>query len=138
MKNSTKYTARKIYLFASLLAMIGLLSSFTLPYPWIKLGTQTASFRSDYDEILVTGRRGTFDHIRLEVKKANIHLTKVVVIYRHGAPETIQVKRNIPAGSFTRAVNLRGGNRIIHKVVFYYNTHAYEGKRAKITLWGKH
>ncbi len=114
------------------------LSSFTQIKPWIKLGSQTVTYKVDHDELYITARQGTFRKLKIQVDKSNVHLSKMIVFYRHGSPETVHLKKNILAGTSSRALDLKGINRIIHKVVFYYNTHLYEGKRAKVTLLGMH
>lgn len=140
MKSPRKFIEKATLLICGLgfAFSIILLSSFTFAKPWVKLGSQAVTYKVDHDELYVTARQGTFRKLKVEVDKSNIHISKMIVFYRHGAPETVHIKKNILAGSSTRALDLKGNNRIIYKVVFYYNTHLYEGKRAKVTLLGMH
>jgi len=104
--------------------------------PGIKLGSRTVSYTADWDQIFVTSRMGTFNAIRLEVKKADVHMTRVVVHYRNGTKEVVPVHRRVQAGSGTRPLNLKGVNRIINRVVFHYTTPWSEVKKARVVLYG--
>jgi hypothetical protein len=120
-----------------ILGLVLIIISLTTPNDWIKLGSRTVSFKSDWDEIFVTGYKGTFNAIKLSVEKSDVHFDRVIVFYRNRTKEALQIRNNIPAGGETRSINLRGSDRVIRKVVFYYQTHADESKKAKVTLFGK-
>ncbi|MCB0658204.1 MAG: hypothetical protein KDC57_18800 [Saprospiraceae bacterium] len=108
------------------------------PGPWEKLGSRKVTFKQDYDEIVVTGREGTFRALKLMVEDGPIEVDHIVVHYRRGKPEELNVRQHLPAGGETRVLDLRGGDRIIRRVVFYYQSTNTEGRRAKVTLYGKH
>ena len=103
---------------------------------WEKLGSRSVSYKADWDEIMVTGREGRFRAIKLEVAKSDVDFDHVVVVYRNGQREKLQIRNKIPAGGQTRAINLSGKRRIINRVIFYYRTPLYEGRRARVTLYG--
>ena len=113
-------------------------SGFTQGDLWTKLGSRRVSHSADHDEILVTGRAGTFNAIKLEVEKADVTIGRVIVVFRSGGTEEVQVRNRISAGGETRAIDIRGRNRIIRKVIFYYTTQPGEDKKAKVTLYGRH
>ena len=104
---------------------------------WEFLGKRTVNFAIDKDEIPVTLREGTFSKIKLQVKKAPVHFRKVIVHYRNGSREEIELRDNIPAGGETRVIDLRGNKRIITKVTFFYNTKPRARKRAVVRLFGR-
>ena len=126
---------RRIYVGIFLFFLTITLSSFSAS-KWIILGSQTVTFNSDFDEIYITGRKGSFNKLRLQVEKSDLNLNKVIIHYRHGRPEIHKIKQNLASDSFSNALNLKGYNRIIRKVTFYYNTPLYEKKKAKIHLYG--
>lgn len=122
--------------------------AFTSPTPnhiekmplqgWEKLGQRKVNYGLDKDEILVTAREGRFTAVKIMVKKSPINLHKAVIHFRNGSKQEINVRANIPAGGETRAVDIRGGKRIIQKVVFWYDTKGIQDKRAVVELWGRH
>ena len=122
------------------LGIIGVLSmSFVNPVKkWDFLGQRTVNFAIDKDEIPVTLREGTFKKIKLKVRKAPVHFRKVIVHYRNGTKESIELRDNIPAGGETRAIDLKGNNRVIQKVVFYYNSKVKTRRKGLVKLYGMH
>ena len=92
----------------------------------------------DRDAIPVTVREGTFRGIQLKVRKAGVTFRDVKVYYANGSVEDIKIRRHIPAGGETRVIDLDGRNRVITKVVFWYNTKPGRARRATVELWGMH
>lgn len=119
---------------------ITLLSSFTTSQTnlWERLGSRKVSYVGDHDEMMVTAREGTFRALKIKVEKADVHIDHIVVHYRHGRPESLPVRSFIKAGGETRKLDLKGRNRIIRKVDFYYKTPVKEMKKAKVILLGQH
>ncbi len=103
---------------------------------WVKLGERTVNHAVDRDESLVTIKEGTFRKIKLEVKRRQVTFRDVKVHYANGDVQDVQLRRAIPAGGETREIDLTGQNRVITKVVFWYNTTRVRGRRAEVTLWG--
>ena len=103
-----------------------------------KLGVRTINYKLDRDEIPVTIRDGRFTAITLKVKKAPVNLRHCVIHYANGKSQKVEFRKNIPAGGQTRLVNLEGGKRVIRKVVFWYDTQNFAGRKGQIELWGRH
>ena len=132
--------------FFGLLALIGFFTlACTTPYPaashshrWEKLGQRTVNYHLDRDEIPVTLRDGRFTALKLVVRKAPVHLHRVVVHFGNGEHMEISVRKRIPAGGQTRVIDLPGGKRVIRKVVFWYDTKGLPRGKAVVELWGRH
>ncbi len=115
-----------------------LIEKNNFPPRWEKLGTRKVNYRLDRDEIYVTAREGRFQKLRLQVTKGGINLHRVVVHFANGTTQTIKVNQSIPPGSQSRPLDLDGNKRVIQKVVFYYDTKNFSGRKATVTLWGRH
>ena len=123
----------------ALVLISSMMMSFSVvPKTWDFLGQRKVNFGIDKDEIAVTLREGTFKSIKLKVKKAPVQFRKVIVHYRNGGQESIELRDHIPAGGETRAIDLNGNNRIITKVVFYYNSKVRTNRRGLVQLYGRH
>ncbi len=107
------------------------------PGPWELLGSRKVNFAVDRDEIFVTAREGSFTALQLKVKGAPIDLTRVVVHFRNGQEEVLEVRERIPAGGQTRVLDLPGNRRVITKVVFVYDTRNRARQRSTVELWGR-
>ena len=107
------------------------------PAKWDKLGTRKVNRSLDKDEIIVTGRDGLFSKVKLGVKRSGINMHKMVIHFRNGDKQNVQLRNNIPAGGSTRVIDLKGGKRVIKKVVFWYDTKGIINNKAVIELWGR-
>jgi len=112
--------------------------SLELDNNWEKLGQRRVNYGLDRDEILVTAREGSFTRLRLKVRRGGINLHRCVVHFRNGDTQSLNIRENIPAGGQTRVLDLQGNRRIITKVVFWYDTKNWSGRRAILELWGRH
>lgn len=108
------------------------------PGTWENLGSRKVNYKVDRDEILVTRRDGKFRRIRLEVERGSVNFHEVIVVFGDGSRQKVSVKNVIHEGNATRAIDLRGGKRVINKVIFVYDTKNYESKKAKVRLMGLH
>jgi hypothetical protein len=105
------------------------------PAPWNYLGQATVSGSRDRDRIGVGRNEGRFQSIQLRVAGGSIEFYRVVVNYTNGTSEEVEVRDRIPAGGQTRAIDLRGGDRAISSVEFFYGNERLRG--ARVSLYGR-
>jgi hypothetical protein len=127
-------------LFVLLSVFIGT-SAFTTaetisPPRWEKLGERKVNRKVDRDEILVTAREGRFSKIKIGVRRSGINMHRCVIHFGNGDKQEVAIRKNIPAGSSTRVIDINGGKRVIKKVVFWYDTKGLQDK-AVVSLWGR-
>ncbi len=108
------------------------------PGKWELLGRRKVRYGLDRDEIIVTRAEGTFTKLKLRVLKSGINMHRFVVHFGNGGKQEVAVRKNIRAGGETRVIDLKGGKRVIKKVVFWYDTKGIVGKKATVALWGRH
>jgi len=90
---------------------------------WVELGCQQVSFiGKDRDSIRVGRREGRFKAIRLEARNNDVEVLDLKVVYSNGAPDDIQVRSNIRAGSRTRPLDLKGRDRAIQQIDLVYRS----------------
>ncbi len=105
---------------------------------WERLGSRKVDRRVDHDEIMVTWTDGFFDAIKIVVTGAPLNMHKCVVHFGNGSSQEIELKQNFAQGSDSRVVDLKGNNRIINRISFWYDTKGtYRGK-ATVTVFGHH
>jgi hypothetical protein len=91
----------------------------------------------DHDRIAVTAARGEFRAIRLRVENGPVRFDRVIVHYGNGHSEPIQVRRKVPAGGETHAIDLPGGRRVIESVEFWYERGGWRNeRRPRVVLLG--
>lgn len=111
--------------------------TFTPPR-WEKLGERKVNYSADRDEIFVTAREGRFTALKIMVKKGGINMHKLVVHFGDGSSEELELRNEIPAGGESRVIDLPGKRRVIHHVVFWYDTKNFADRKAVVELWGRH
>jgi hypothetical protein len=104
---------------------------------WIVLGQTTVDGQRDRDTIALGRAEGTFRSIQLRVTGGPVEFYRVVVRFGNGANEEIEVRERIPAGGQTRAIDLRGADRVINSVEFFYGKASWRpSARPRVTLYG--
>ena len=104
---------------------------------WEKLGDRMVDFTTDKDIIYVTALEGKFTALKIKSKSGAINLYKVVVHFSDGTEQVLETKENLASGGETKVFDLKGNERVINRVVFWYDTKNFEGKKAEVELWGK-
>src|SRR5262247_2732940 len=104
---------------------------------WVYLGQANVNGRVDRDRINVGRGRGRFQRIQIRVDRAPIEFYRVVVHYANGRSEEVDVRHRIPAGGQTRAIDLRGDERAIDSVEFFYARGRWgSGREPRVRLYG--
>jgi len=123
-----------------LLLLLGLTGVGTpVPAPlrdWVLLGERIVTDRLDHDAITVTAARGDFSAIRITVSRAAVDFHRVVVHFRNGGKQEIELRETIPSGGESRPVDLKGADRVINRVEFWYDARTVRGRRALVRLFG--
>jgi len=88
---------------------------------WIKLGTQTVSPGVDHDVLMVTEIEQTYNHLKIKVSKAPVHLRNIDIIYNDNTSESHLIERQLKKGASSRNLDLMGYGRVIKQVIFIYS-----------------
>ena len=104
---------------------------------WIHLGDKHVDGKSDHDKISIGRKEGSFRQLQIRVEKAPVNFQRVVVHFGNGADEELQFRELIATGEQTRAIDLRGRNRIIKSVEFWYEKVNWGKDRPTVRLYGR-
>jgi hypothetical protein len=119
------------------LAVLLSIPAMAVSVRWTFLGEKLVNDRLDHDRLLVTAARGDFNSIQLRVKGASVDFHKVVVVYANGGRDEIELRNTIPAGGTSRVIDLRGNERIIKEVIFWYDANTIRGRKAVVRVFAK-
>ncbi|HKX26279.1 MAG TPA: hypothetical protein VJ302_01175 [Blastocatellia bacterium] len=103
---------------------------------WVFLGQTQVNGQRDHDRINIGRAEGRFNSIQIRVQGAPVEFQRVVVNYANGTNEEIELRDRIPAGSQTRAIDLRGGDRTLSSVDFWYSKTNWRSARPRVSLYG--
>lgn len=103
---------------------------------WHKIGEITVNFKTEKDAIVVLGA-DKFKAIKLKVTDAPIRMEDLKVVYENESTEDLQVRSEFAKGGETRVLDLKGGDRNLKKVIFFYKTIPnWKGEKAHVELYG--
>jgi len=108
------------------------------PGTWEFIGTAHAQHMNDHDSIVVAGPNNNFRALQVRVSDAPLRMHRMRVIYENGEPEEIAIRFSIPKGGQSRAIDLKGGERRVHQVDFWYDTKGWLKGTADVSLFGMH
>lgn len=101
---------------------------------WDKLGERWINGGADRDVIHVGRDDGRFTTIKLKAEHSALELFDVVVVFGDGTSYSPGTRLVFGQGSWTRDIDLPGGNRVIRRVEFRYGN-LPGGGRAQLELW---
>jgi hypothetical protein len=105
---------------------------------WEYLGESNVDGRFDHDRIEVGRDEGRFRALQIKVSNAPIYFQRVVVHYENGTSEVLHFRNRIPAGGQTRVFDLRGHQRAIDNVEFFYSRGSWGwSAKPKVRLFGR-
>ncbi|WGK64235.1 hypothetical protein [Croceiramulus getboli] len=123
------------------LLIIGLTGSGFMEAPmvddWQRLGSRKVNYLLDRDVIKVTRNEGTFTKLKIKVTGGSLNMHRIIVHYGNGTRDVLLVKENFRRGGRTRVLDLRGNQRVIRDVIFYYDTKDRSRRRATVHLYAR-
>lgn len=101
-----------------------------------QLGCRKVGFLVDRDVVPVGRLEGRYKSVRLSVAGNAIFLNDVKVVYANGNVDDYPVKAQVPAGSQTRAIDLKGERRAIKQIELTYRSRPSFKGRATVCVIG--
>jgi len=105
---------------------------------WEVLGTLSVSDAKDHDVLAVTGAKGTFRSLKLEVLDRAVQFRSLKLHFANGEMQDVELRDVIPAGGESRVIDIEGvGDRVIRTVELTYDAQSLGGKKARVRVYGK-
>jgi hypothetical protein len=123
----------------SILVAFSLASCMAIAAPpqSVFLGDRTVAFRGDHDVITVGNNEGTFRSLYFVVRRNDVELANLVVVYGNGERERINTRLIFNEGSRSRVIDLQGARRRIQSIQFNYKTvGTWADGRALVAVYG--
>jgi len=120
-----------------LVVTLGQVGQAQRPGRWQYLGEANVDGNLDHDIIQVGRADGKFRALQIRVERAPIEFQRVIVHYGNGERDELEIRDRIRAGGQTRVLDLRGGERNIASVEFWYGKGNYRSQRPKLRLYGR-
>src|SRR5215472_7701369 len=106
-----------------MLAVLFLTASLVLQFEptWIELGSRLVGANQDHDTIVVNASQGTVRAIKLTVQRADLRFKRIFLRFEDGEPLELGLHDLVPAGGETRTIHLKGNERAIRSLDFWYD-----------------
>jgi hypothetical protein len=105
---------------------------------WVLLGSRTVTDRADHDTVTVTGAKGDFKAIKIEVQRRAVDFHRVVIHFRNGDDQKVELRNTIRAGGESRVIDIDGRDRVIRSIDFWYDAATVgRGQRAVVRVLGR-
>lgn len=102
---------------------------------WVFLGQRHVDGHADQDNIEVKPEEGKFRAIQFRVDGGQVKFSKVIVHFRDGSREELNVRADVRAGQRTGTIDLPGNRRLIQRVEMWYAKGNWRARPA-INLYG--
>jgi hypothetical protein len=104
---------------------------------WDDLGSKEVTDRAESD-VFHLATEGQFRALRIRVARAPVRFYRMEVTYGNGEKDTIELRSLIRAGGSSRVIDLKGRDRFLRSVKFWYEAASLgRGRRATVTLYGR-
>lgn len=131
-------TKKTLPVFAVLLLVFGFNQALNAQRGrWIHLGDKHVDGHSDHDKISIGGSEGRFRQLQIRVREAAVDFQRVVVHFGNGEDEELRFREVIRAGGQTQPLDLRGYDRVIKSVEFWYEKAHWGERRPTVELYGR-
>lgn len=107
------------------------------PIAWKLLGRQKVNLIRERDEIFVGRRKGRFSKLQLRVQGNDIFFKNMVIVFGNGRTQVVTLGRRLREGTRSRAIDLKGRERFVSKVILRYRRAINFRGRAFVSVHGK-
>ena len=104
---------------------------------WYGLGASTVSSGADHETVSVIGAYGTFHAVKLTVQRSKVQFIRVVLHFQNGDQREVRLNALVPAGGETKSIHLKGDEKAIRRVEFWYDANSVSRNGAVIQLLGR-
>jgi len=127
----------KAFVIASFAFLLFVVGASSASAQWENLGSKEVTDRAESD-VFHLAAEGQFRSLRFRVSRAPVRFYRMEVTYGNGQTDQIQLKSLVRAGGSSRVIDLKGRDRFIRSVKFWYEAASIgRGRRAMVTLFGR-
>jgi Protein of unknown function (DUF2541) len=103
---------------------------------WLLLGTHAVDYTLDRDVISLKERKNV-EALKLVVKNGTLNMHKCTVHFTDGETKSIEISQEVNQANDGVIMDLKGSNRSVEKVTFWYDTKNSSDKKSVIEVWGR-
>ena len=104
---------------------------------WTLLGTRTVDYTLDRDVISFIDNGENFQSLKFIVNNGTLNMHKCTVHFVGGDTKVIELSEEMNKGNDGKILDLKGSNKKIEKVTFWYDSKNNSKDKSIVELWGK-
>lgn len=104
---------------------------------WEPLGTRVVDYTLDHDVVSLKNSATAFTALRVSVKGGTINMHKATVHFANGDKQDIDFPEVLTPENDGKIIDLKGNDRVIEKITFWYDTRQKSNQKATIEVFGK-
>jgi hypothetical protein len=102
---------------------------------WTNLGSRVVDYTLDHDVVTLSGKEA-YTQLKVVVKNGSLNMHKATVHFANGDKQDISFP-DVVTPENGRVIDLKGNDRVIEKVTFWYDTRAKSDEKATVEVYGK-
>ncbi|NOT76325.1 MAG: DUF2541 family protein [Cyclobacteriaceae bacterium] len=103
---------------------------------WDKLGTKVVDFTLDRD-VVTASTKEAYTALKVKVNNGTINIHKVTVHFANGDTQDVKLPAEMSKNNDGQLIDLKGNQRLIEKVTFWYDTVNKDKDKAVVEVWAK-
>jgi len=103
---------------------------------WTNLGSRVVDYTLDHDVVTLSGKEA-YTSLKISVKNGSLNMHKATVHFANGDKQDITFPDVVTPENDGRTIELKGNDRVIEKVTFWYDTRQKSNEKATVEVWGK-
>ena len=103
---------------------------------WDKLGTKTVDFGLDRDVVTASNQK-TYNALKIKVNNGKVNIHKVTVHFANGETQDVKLPKELTKDNDGKLIDLKGNQRVIEKITFWYDTENDNKDKAVIEVWAR-
>lgn len=104
---------------------------------WQQLGSRVVDYTLDHDVVSLNNSKEAFTALKVTVKNGSLNMHKATVHFANGDKQDINFPEVVTPESGGKVIDLKGNDRVIEKVTFWYDTRQKSAEKSTIEVWGK-
>jgi len=104
---------------------------------WEPLGTRVVDYTLDHDVVSLKNSKEAFSSLKVKVTGGTVNMHKATVHFANGDKQDIDFPEILTPENDGKIIDLKGNDRVIEKITFWYDTRQSAKEKATIEVLGK-
>jgi hypothetical protein len=104
---------------------------------WDKIGVKAVDYMIDRDVIDLKDSPTAYKALKIKVDRGTINIHKATVHFANGETQDVTLPDVLTKDNDGQFIDLKGNERKINKIVFWYDTKSSNKEKALVEVWAR-